>query len=54
MSTIQRASPAGFRVPHEELAPFDLDDVVDYLNDVPSLFDIHQSNDVFCDPKNGK
>ena len=54
MSTIQRASPADFRVPHEEITPFDLGDIVDYLKEIPSLFDIHQANDVFCDPKNGR
>jgi hypothetical protein len=54
MSTIQRASPAGFSVPHDELAPFDLGKLVDYLKEAPSLFDLHQPSDIFCDPKNGQ
>jgi hypothetical protein len=54
MSTIQRASPARFSVAHNELAPFDLGEIVDYLKEVPTLFDLQQTNDVFCDPKNGK
>jgi len=49
MSMIQRASPAGFHTPHE----FDLGEIVDYLKEVPSLFDLQQTNDIFCDPKNG-
>jgi hypothetical protein len=54
MSTTQRASPASFCPPHEELASFELAGIVDYLKEGPSSFDIHQNNDISCDPRNGK
>jgi hypothetical protein len=54
MSTSQSASPVGFFPPHEELASLDLGGVVDYLKEVPTLFDLHQNNATQCDPRNSK
>jgi hypothetical protein len=38
-------------MPHDE---FGFGDIVDYLKEVPSLFDLEQTNDIFCDPKKGE
>ena len=54
MSTAVHTSPAGVCPPHKELESFDLGDVVDFLKEGPSLIDLHQDNDTYCDPRNGK
>jgi len=54
MSTTRRASPNGFSPPNEALTSFDLGGIVDYLKQGPPSFDLHQNNDIFCDPTNGK
>jgi hypothetical protein len=54
MSTTQLASPPSFCPPQEELPPFELGGIVDYLKEVPSSFDLHQNNNICFDPRNGK